>query len=516
MAVGTKRPTTDKDEKELMVNMWSPVITENPYNFVMFAYPWGQPGTPLEFHSGPRGWQKEMLLEITEHIKKNKARMEMGLSPLVYKASTASGRGIGKSAIVGWLSDWMMSCQIGSTTIITANTESQLKTRTFAEVSKWTTLLINNHWFEQNVMSIKPAPWYDESLKRQLKVDTGYHYCQAQLWSEENPDSFAGAHNEKGMLLFYDEASGIPAPIWQVSSGFFTEPILHRYWIVFSNPRRNTGAFFECFHKNRDNWNLRNIDGRTVEGTDKQVYEEIINEHGEDSDAARVEVKGQFPRQGDNQFISREVVAGAVERVVPHDAGAPLIMGIDTARFGDDTTVFAWRKGRDAKSIPAVKLKGMDSMEVANSAAHWIIKTEPDAVCIDAGGAGAGIVDRLKEMGYHIHEVWFGAPSKEDEWANVRIELWDKMRAWLGGAMIPNDQHLIDDLVSPEFGFTKGGDKQVLEAKEKMKKRGLASPDYGDALACTFAVNVARKDKAASKQFRRNRGPVPGTDYKMF
>jgi len=96
------------------------------------------------------------------------------------------------------------------------------------------------------------------------------------------------------MLLIFDEASGIPKSIWSVAAGFFTEPVLHRYWFCFSNPRRNTGQFYECFHKLRDSWMRRNLDSRTVEGTDIGLLESIIAEHGEDSDEARLKLKGHF------------------------------------------------------------------------------------------------------------------------------------------------------------------------------------------------------------------------------
>ena len=114
-------------------------------------------------------------------------------------------------------------------------------------------------------------------MERDLKVDRTYWYADAALWKEENPDVFAGAaHNPLGLMLLFDEASGIPAPIWKVALGFFTEPEMDRYWFVFSNPRRNIGAFFECFHKDQDFWRTRQIDSRTVEGTDRMVYDAIL------------------------------------------------------------------------------------------------------------------------------------------------------------------------------------------------------------------------------------------------
>lgn len=499
------------DEQQLMSTIWSPKIADDPEAFVLYVYPWGKAGTPLEGQSGPRKWQRDELRRIRDHIAQNRVRMEAGLTPLVYNSATSSGRGIGKSALTSWLIHWAMSCRVGGTVIVTANTEQQLKSKTWAELGKWMTLAINTHWFERGALKMKPAPWFEAALKNQLKIDTGYYYAEAQLWSEERPDAFAGAHNPLGMLVLMDEASGIPSEIWTVTEGFFTEPVLHRYWFVFSNPRRNTGAFFDCFHKHREFWNTRNVDGRTVEGTDPAVYEKIIKAHGDDSDEARVEVKGEFPRTGDRQFIGRQVVEDAVNRQLERDDYAALVMGVDPARFGDDWTVIRFRQGRNGRVIPPVKLKGADNMEVANTCAHLINKHRPDGVFVDAGN-GTGIIDRLREMGFKVHEVMFGSKSPQKEYANLRTYIWAEMREWLLTACIDDDRDLVADLVAPEYKFMSGSDRMILESKEDMKRRGLNSPDNADALACTFAAPVARKDRRMFADARSGR-VAKGVDY---
>ncbi len=506
-------PYTAKDDQKLMTEIWDPAIAEDPLAFVMFVFPWGKAGTPLEKELGPRKWQCHELSRMATHIKENKLRMAKGEAPQVYKSATASGRGVGKSAFTSWINLWNMSCNIGATSITTANTESQLKSRTWAELGKWHTLMINAHWFEMNTMSLKPAPWFQTALEKHLRVSSRYYYAEAQLWSEEKPDSFAGAHNPAGMTVIFDEASGIPKKIWDVADGFFSEPSLHRYFFCFSNPRRNTGEFFECFNKHRDTWLRRNLDSRDVEGIDVAYMNQIVEKHGKDSDEARIEVRGEFPKQGDNQFISREAVDGAVERLLETDSYAGLIMGVDIARFGDDTTVIYFRRGRDARSIKPIKLKGRDNMAVANECAHWIEEYKPDAVCIDAGN-GTGVIDRLREMGYKVNEIWFGSKAEGEEWADLRTEMWARMREWLQGGCIPDDRDLKDDILGPEYGFDKY-ERIKLESKEKMKKRGIASPDSGDALAVTFAVKVARKDLPSSRKKNFGRA-VSGTDYSIF
>ena len=141
--------------------------------------------------------------------------------------------------------------------------------------------------------------------------------------------------------------------------------------------------------------------------------------------------------------------------------------------------------------------------------------TSSRIVIIDAGN-GTGVIDRLRELGYRVHEIWFGGKADSREFANKRAEMWGLAKAWLMGGCIPDDQELIDDLIGPEYHFAgKGGDQIALESKEQMKKRGLASPDDGDALALTFAVRVARHDAPTSRKRARARC-AQDVDYVMF
>lgn len=509
-------PIDARDELALMSRVWAPDVKNDPLAFVMYVYPWGETGTPLANQAGPRKWQREILLEIKQHIADNGNLVVNKLSPKVFRAATASGRGIGKSALVAWLIHWMMSTRLGSTTIVTANTEPQLKSRTWAELGKWITLAINGHWFDMTALSMRPAKWFDEALKRDLKVDTGYYYAQAQLWSEENPDAFAGVHNHNGILVLFDEASGIPHQIWGVTEGFFTEKTPDRYWLAFSNPRQNSGAFFECFHKHRNFWRTRKIDARTVEDNDAEVYQGIIEKHGAESYDAYVEVYGEFPSQSEAQFISKTAAEAARERIPEPDAGAPLVMGVDVARFGDDRSVISFRQGRDAKSIPWQHYAGIDTMQLAMRVAEAADRYKPSAIFVDGGGVGGGVVDRLKELKYRVIEVQAGESAEDkDKYANKRVEMWGRMREWLLIGAIPDGDDLFNDLIGIEYKYNVTTTQLMLERKDEMKKRGLASPDLGDALALTFARPVARLDVRHSTAGSRNRFAT-GRDYAIL
>jgi hypothetical protein len=502
-------------EKELIATIMDPFYAENPYRFVKFIFPWGKAGTPLAEFKEPKKWQRDDFEAIADHIAQNKKRIAAGQEPTVFQQSTVSGRGPGKSAELSMLAYWNVSCNLGSSTTITANNEPQLKLKTFAELGKWHTLALNSHWFERQALALKPAPWFAEGVVKGFKIDPTYWYVHGLLWSEENPEGFAGTHNQHGVMLQYDEASGIPSPIWKVSEGFFARPVLHRYWITASNGRKNTGPFFECFNKHRAYWRRNQIDARTVEGAALHVLNGIVEKYGADSDEARIEVYGQFPKTGDKQFISRAAVDAAVARELPTppDLHAPLILGVDVARYGDDQTVLRFRQGRDAR-IPPVKVRGKNNVEVADLVAFWIDKTNPDAVNID-GGNGSGVIDILRSRGYKINEIGFGTKPNDDRWYNKGTEMWADMRTWIETGCLPADVELTDDLVNREYEYPGNGDKQNLETKDNLKKRGFPSPDDADALALTFAVRVSRKDRATSSRGKRPR-IAPGTDAPVF
>jgi hypothetical protein len=312
------------------------------------------------------------------------------------------------------------------------------------------------------------------------------------LWSAENPDAYAGVHNFAGVMLVFDEASGIDDGIWSVASGFFTENTPNRFWLAFSNPRRNSGYFYECFNSKREFWRTKTVDARSVEGTDKAVYQQIIDEYGPDSSAAHVEVYGEFPNASDDQFIGTLLVDEAMARAPSKDPSAPIVVGVDPARFGADATVIAIRQGRDILAIR--RFRGDDTMEVVGRVIDVITEFSPQLVVIDEGGLGAGVVDRLKEQRYKIRGVNFGNKSiKPLMYGNKRAEMWGAMKEWLKTASIPKDRFLRSDLTGPMMKPDSKG-TIFLESKKDMKSRGLASPDAADAIAITFAFPVAHRE----------------------
>ena len=482
---------TPEEEKELMTDVWSLNIKDNPLNFVRYIFPWGKADTPLEDFTGPRKWQEKILVDIANHISKNES-LDM---PEMFRLAVASGRGIGKSALVAWIILWMLSTRLGATIVVTANTEAQLRSRTWAELSKWLTLSVNSHWFMKTATTVKPAPWFEELLANDLSIDCGYYYAQSQLWSEESPDNFAGLHSNYGLLLLMDESSGIPGSIYSVSEGFFTEPTKDRYWMCFSNPRRNSGPFYDSFHSKRAFWNTEQIDSRTVEGTDQKLFQQMLDQYGEDSTVAKVEVLGEFPNEDDDCVIPIELARAAVNRDVSLTASEPIIWGLDVSRYGGARSALCIRQGNTVFEIKT--FKGMDLMQLCGAVKNLYDSAttmhKPSEILIDVIGLGAGVVDRLSEQDLPVRGINVAeSPSSRKNYLNLRAELWWAMRDWLTArdCRLPEDDELIAELSTPQYTYTSTG-KIKIEAKEAMRKRGIKSPDKADALSLTMASSAA-------------------------
>ena len=451
----------------------------DPLGFVTWAFPWGEPG-PLRDHLGPEPWQADVLREIGR-------KLEAGESPV--RIAVASGHGVGKSALVAWLILWASATVPSTRGVVTANTETQLKTKTWTELAKWQGLVATHDFAELGAASLASV----------LPVPEGAGRIDCVPWAAHNPEAFAGLHNKGSrVLLVFDEASAIAEPIWETAEGALTDAGTEIVWVAFGNPTRTSGRFHACFGRFRDRWHRQQVDSRKVSLTDKKQLDQWVKDYGADSDFVRVRVRGQFPRAGTMQLIDGESVEDAMRRVPEPDHHAPLVMGVDVARFGDDRSVIVLRRGRDARSFAIEKHRGMDLMTLAGRVAEIAFAHGPAAIFVDETGLGAGVVDRLRQLGVqHVQGVNFGSAAARWDgdgakslYANKRAEMWGNLRDWLkAGGALPDDPELRADLTGVEYGYTGTGEIQ-LEKKEDMKKRGLASPDIGDALALTFAHPV--------------------------
>lgn len=459
-------------------------LSNDPYRFVLWAFPWGEEGSELAAATGPEAWQVELLSAVRDGLLTATEAIQI---------ARASGHGIGKSAMVSWLILWSLSTFPDTKGVVTANTENQLKTKTWAELAKWHRLFIAKELFRFEATSISSV---EPGHERTWRIDM-------VPWSERNTEAFAGLHNKgRRILVVFDEASAIPDVIWETTEGALTDSETQIFWFVFGNPTRNSGRFRECFAggKFAHRWRSAKIDSRTVSITNKDQFNKWIDDYGEDSDFVRIRVKGEFPRVGTMEFISLESVQAAIAREdLPLQVFDPIVLGVDVARFGDDASVIFTRKGRDGRSFPPVVLRGVDTMTLAGRVADAYTQLDADAVFVDGGGVGGGVVDRLRQLGVPVIDVQFGSKSDrlgldDARYANKRSEIWGSMREWIKGGTLPAHDELREELVAPTYGFN-ARDEIQLEKKEDMKRRGVASPDIADALALTFAYPVVPTEK---------------------
>lgn len=203
-----------------------------------------------------------------------------------------------------------------------------------------------------------------------------------------------------------------------------------------------------------------------------------------------------FVAVGHDSFISTGLVAAARgRRIEAQNSG--LVVGVDPARFGDNSSVIARRRGRQAMQLETMDRR--DTMHQAGRLALLIREEKPMRLFIDVGGLGAGIYDRLIELGYGdvVTGVNFGGDaSKPDRYGNKRAEMWGDLRDWLPLASLPDDDVLQGEISGPSYRYDSQG-AVWLEKKEDMRKRGVKSPDRADALALTFAMPIAHLSAAA-------------------
>lgn len=449
----------------------------DPLGFVQAAYPWGEAG-PLEQET-LEDWQREVLVEIGQEVQKRGFDGQNAVDAI--RQAIASGHGIGKSTLIAWIADWIMSTRPFAQGTVTANTVTQLETKTWPAIEKWTRLCLTGHWFTTSGGAMRhkdhPKQWF----------------LVAQTCREENSEAFAGQHAAASTSFYLnDEASAIPDIVWDVEEGGLTdgEPMI----FAFGNPTKSSGRFYEiCFGSKKDRWKHRAIDSRSVKRTNKKQIQEWIDDYGEDSDFVRVRVLGKPPRASELQYIDQDRVTDAQKRDVYALDDEPLICGVDVSGGGSAWTVCYFRKGKDGRSLPRVRLTGEQSRDrnvVVGKLAEILREKRPAAMFIDSA-FGSPIVERLQMLGFkQVIEVTFGGQSADPHQANQRAYMWSKTKDWLLTGAIPKDTDLEQQLTGPGYHINRQN-RLVLESKQEMVKRGISSPDDADALALTFAQPVA-------------------------
>lgn len=459
---------------------------DDPLGYVLDIFPWRE--GELRHATGPDEWQTKALEDIGRDVQGRGFDGHTAVSPLRF--CRASGHDIGKTTMAAWIVNWIKDTRPHSQGTITANTFSQLETKTWAAIKRWSKLAPTAKDWE-----IGTTKMYHRDYR-----DTWFVACQSS--NEDNSESFAGQHAIFSTSYYvFDEASAIGDEIWRVAEGGLTdgEPMI----FAFGNPTRNTGQFYEaCFGNKQHRWNHGSIDSRTSGISNKKTIEEWLQDYGEDSDFFRVRVRGLPPNASEDQLIPRDLVREAMARSAQPLADEPLVAGVDVPDGGSAWFIVRFRRGLDGDPAAPIRIPGSRIDRPAmiarlaelcqNGVACRDGATRPLAAVFVDSAFGAPIVERLLGMRHkQVQEVRFGGKSPDQHFANMRSYMWAKgVKDWLAkGSLGRVDEKLMVDLTSPGFHLNRS-DAVVLESKEEMARDGRPSPDDGDAFALTFAAPV--------------------------
>lgn len=475
-------------------------FTHNPLGHALYTYPWNEEDSDLEDISGPRKWQAETLEHIGSCLKKDPH------TPI--QIAIASGHGIGKSSLCSMLVKWGVDTCEDTKIVVTANTESQLRLKTWSELQKWHDLSITKDWFKYSSMSLAST---QKDHDKKWRAD-------AIANSEHNSEGFAGLHNVgKRIIIIFDEASAIPKAIWEVVEGALSDANTEIIWICFGNPTRNSGNFFDCFTRQKHRWWTKQIDSRTVEGTNPEQAQKLVDDFGEDSDIVRVRVRGLFPRAGANQMLPSNLVTAAMGRTIPEASYNYMtkVCSVDPAWEGKDCTVITIRHGWVV--YPQRVISGQDPMAVASIVNQMEAEHRFDGIFVDAIGIGAGVIARLNQLGHdHAFKVKASYEAHDKQkYFNSRVEMYGHLKDWLDSdlACLPDDPQLDLELTSQEVAHTVK-EQLKLEPKADLKKRIGVSPDKADSLAIGFAFPVEKRNP--HDRFEQERGLIEGGEMQAY
>jgi phage terminase large subunit len=395
------------------------------------------------------------------------------------RVTVRSCNGAGKTLCASWAVLWFLCSRPGSIVVTTAPTGRQVRDYLWRRI--------------REAFSGARCPLPGRCLTQQIECAPNWY---ATGFSTDEEVKFQGPHSPHGVLFICDEASGVAEWLYQAASGFMTEP--GAKMLLIGNPNSPSGGFYES-HKRWPQAQKFHISAFDVPAHVLKPgwREEMLSDFGAESPVYQVRVLGEFPEQGEDSLISMRWVEAAQQRWIPPadaDLHAEVEIGSDIARYGSDESVSYVRSG--PRVLDAVGWRGQDTQASAGQIAALARQWQAVTIKVDGIGIGAGVVDALMVEGLPVIDVNVGESAWDSEhFANRRAEIfWGLRERFKTGdiAIPPDDDLLLDQLVSLKYSYTPRGQIK-LESKEEMrKKRGQnqhwSSPDRADALALCFAV----------------------------
>lgn len=422
------------------------------------------------------------------------------------RISIKSGHGVGKTTELAVLVLHHNLFRYPQKTAITAPSTSQLFDALWPEIGKWRS----------------PLPKYlfdllDQTSDRIVfRQDPENSFTSAKTSRADQPEAMQGVHSD-WVLLVVDEASGVPEAVFEAASGSMSGANVMT--ILTGNPVRGQGFFFDTHGRNKDLWWTLTVTVFDSKWSGGQAYaDQIARTYGENSNAYRVRVMGEFPTVDDDTVISFEMVESSLNREV-EPLKVRAIWGVDVAHMGSDRSTLVKRRGNVLVEPPKAWNKLEPDEVAARIFTDWQHTPEserPIAINVDLIGFGTGVVASLRALGLPARGVNVAetAATNADAYRNLRTELYFKGREWFQQKDVrfpkplekdDNMDQLIRELTMVRYRFTPQSRKLYLESKDDIRKRGFRSPDLADAFVLTFAgdaITLAQGGKAAFTNWR--------------
>jgi hypothetical protein len=436
-------------------------------------------------------WKNSPLQFVRDCIQAEPTEQQIELLSNVTKAkriSVRSGHGVGKDCVVAWVIWWFMVTRPYAKVVCTAPTARQLRDILRTELAKWLrqSVLADEFVIQKEKIFHKASPdeWWVRFISPSVKAS-----------KEDQAETLAGLHDEH-LLIIVDEASGVPDPTYIPLEGAMTQ--VDNKVILIGNMTRGNGYFYDThFHTDlKRDWLCFHWNAENSTRVQKSQIEFFARKYGVNSNVYRIRIEGNPPLQDDTVYIPLHWAEQCIGQEFEVAENEPLYLGVDVARYGDDSSVILPRQG--LRIDPWETFNGLNTITLGGFINMTYQDLNADGLAIDVIGVGAGVADWLEKHNLkNLYQVNVSTESSDiTEFDRLRDELWGRTRerCMLGmysfpdikkpGELISMGQELANELSNVRYDFNaRGGIK--IESKKDMKARGVASPNIADALCLT-------------------------------
>jgi hypothetical protein len=428
-----------------------------------------------------RVWFIKNVLQV-DHLEPWQLEELTALDNGTTKLSIRSGHGVGKTCFCSWLALHFLLFRNDVKVIVTSPSQKQMTDGLIPEIQKWVSKL--PQWMSRQLEVTSERVTRSPNNKN--------NFISFRTARKENPEALAGVHAES-VLIIVDEASGVEELIYETGQGALSTK--GAIAVLIGNPTKPSGFFYKTHNELSDLWRTRKVSCMDSGRVTEEYIKSQERTYGRDSREFKVRVLGDFPDSGADAVIPRSYVESAQGRDLTN-ARTGRVWGIDPGRGGDPSG-FICRTDNTIEEIEEYRLD--DIMRLTGVIKNrW--DTTPDSkrpifIYVDAIGLGAGVADRLLELELPVVHVNVSEmASMSDRYVRLRDELWFETRHWFETKLVtiptkgenPLSEKLAHELSSVAAEYMSNG-KLMVESKDKMRRRGMKSPNVADALCLTFA-----------------------------